>query len=132
MSRGRRGTPLGLAILACAALACSDEPSGPGTVDLTVRGAVPLGAAIVELVGEGIRGVDQEAAGWAELVPIAPVGSTPVHRLILIQDQPGDLRIGLEVLDVAAELPIATVVEATDEADAPVPSPASIEAIVRR
>lgn len=129
--RGNRrifGLLAGAAMLAAG---CSDDPSGPGTIDLTVRGPIPLGAALVELVGEGLRGVEQPSLGWAELVPVAPVGSTPVHRLILIQDEPGELRIRLEVLDVAAPFPIATVIEATDQADAPVPSPSSIEALIR-
>jgi hypothetical protein len=121
-----------LTVLLVAAGGCSDDPSGPGTIDLMVRGPVPLGAALVELVGEGLRGVEQPAVGWAELVPVAPAGSTPVHRLILIQDAPGDLRIRLEVVDVAAPYPVATVLDATDQADAPVPSPAGIEVLLRR
>jgi hypothetical protein len=120
-----------LAALSLALTGCSDDPSGPGTIALTVRGPIALGAALVEIVGEGVRGVEQPAVGWAELVPVAPAGSTPVHRLILIQDEPGELSVRLEVVDVAAPYPVATVIEATDQADAPVPSPASIEAVIR-
>ncbi len=121
-----------LTVVSLAAAGCSDDPSGPGTINLTVRGAMPLGAAVVELVGEGLRGVEQPAVGWAELVPVAPLGTTPVHRLILIQEEPGELRIRLKVTDVAAPFPVATVIEATDQADEPVASPTSIEALVRR
>lgn len=121
-----------LAVASLVAAGCSDDPSGPGTITLTVRGSTPLGAAVVELVGEGLRGVEQPSVGWAELVPLAPVGTTPVHRLILIQDAPGELRVRLEVVDVAAPYPVATVIEATDQDDEPVASPASIEALVRR
>ncbi len=114
------------------ATACGEDPSGPGSVDLVVRGPVPLGAAVVELVGEGVRGIEQPAVGWAELVPVAPIGSTPVHRLVLIQEQPGDLRVRVEVVDVAAPLPTATVLEASDAADAPIANPASAEVALTR
>jgi len=120
-----------LTALSLVVTGCFDDPSGPGTISLTVRGPIPLGAALVEIVGEGLRGVEQPAMGWAELVPVAPIGSTPVHRLILIQDAPGELRIRLQVVDVAAPYPVATVIEATDQADATVPSPASIAVVIR-
>lgn len=120
-----------LALLAWGA-ACSDDPEGPGTVEMVVRGPVPLGAAVVELVGEGIEGVDQAAVGWSELVPVAPQGSTPVHRLVVIQEEPGDLVVRLRVRDVQAVQPVTTVVEATDQADAPLPSLSGVEVSIRR
>lgn len=135
MSRARRrtGARVSSALLLAAALAgCGDDPSGPGSVDLVVTGPVPLGAAVVELVGEGVRGIEQPAVGWAELVPVAPSGTTPVHRLILIQEEPGDLRIRVEVADVAAPLPTATIVEASDQADAQIANPLSVDAVLRR
>lgn len=130
IGRGR-AWGVGLA-LALAVSGCSDDPAGPGTVDLAIRGPVPLGAAVVELVGAGIEGVEQPAQGWAELVPMPPDGSTPVHRLVVIQERPGELAVRLRVADVESVLLAATVVEASDQADAVLPSLSGVEVRVRR
>jgi hypothetical protein len=116
---------------ASASFGCSDDPSGPGTLDLVIRGPVPLGAAVVQITGMGVIGVDQPAVGWAELVPMAPVGSTPVHRLVLVQEQAGELRVRLRVVDVAALPPVVSVIEAADQADVPLASLSSVEARIR-
>lgn len=115
-----------------AGAACSDDPDGPGMIDLVVRAPVPLGAAVVELVGEGVEGIDQPAVGWSELVPVAPSGSTPVHRLVVIQEEPGELVVRLRVADVQDVRPVTTVIEATDQADAPLPSLSDVEVLIRR
>ncbi len=128
--------PLALRALALALLvvgaACSDDPEGPGTVDLVIRAPVPLGAAVVELVGEGIQGMEQPAVGWSELVPVVPQGSTPVHRVVVIQEEPGELTVRLRVTDVQDVRPVTTVVEATDAADEPVTPLSQVEVVIRR
>ncbi len=118
--------------LAVLTSACSDDPSGPGTVDLIVRADVALGAAVVELMGAGVVGVEQPAVGWVELVPMAVSGSTPVHRLVVVQDAPGELHLRVRVADVAGLLPTVTVIEAADQSDALLTSLAAVEATFRR
>ena len=107
--------------------ACSDDPSGPGTIDLVIRGPAPLGAAVVQITGSGVSGVDAIASGWVELIPVAPSGSTPVQRLVVVQQEAGDLKVRLRVTDVAAPPPRATVIEASDRCDLPVVNPGSLQ-----
>lgn len=111
---------------------CSDDPSGPGWVDLVVSAPVPLGAAVVQISGSGVEEFEQPAQGWFELVPMPPSGTTPVHRVVVIQEQPGELRLRVRVADLDAPLPSASVMEATDASDAPLASLASVEASLRR
>lgn len=131
MSRATVVRILALTLLIVGA-ACSDDPDGPGTVDLVIRAPVPLGAAVVELVGEGIQGMEQPAQGWSELVPLAPDGTTPVHRVVVIQEEPGQLTVRLRVTDVQDVRPVTTVVEATDAADEPVTPLSQVEVVIRR
>jgi hypothetical protein len=109
------------------AAGCSDDPSGPGTLDLVVSGPAPLGAAVIQITGAGVTGADGALPGWVELVPVAPAGSTPVHRLVVVQETAGDLRVRLAVVDVSAPPPRAVVVEASDRFDLPVANPGSLE-----
>ena len=109
------------------AAACSDDPRGPGTLDLVVRGGAPLGAAVVQITGAGVTGAEGIAPGWVELIPVAPSGSTPVHRLVVVQETAGDLRVRLAVSDVSAPPPRVVVVEASDRFDLPVVNPGSLE-----
>ena len=109
------------------AAACSDDPRGPGTLELVVRGPAPLGAAVVQITGSGVTGAEGAVPGWVELIPVAPSGSTPVHRLVIVQEAAGDLRVRLAVSDVSALPPRAVVLEASDRFDLPVVNPGSLE-----
>lgn len=112
-------------LVAFAVAGCSDDPEGPGTLVLRVSGA-PLGAVVIELEGEGLRGVEQPATGWAELVPVAPRDGRPVHRLVVIRTVPGEITARLAVTDVATVRPVATVLEAAGGDDRLVSSTASL------
>jgi hypothetical protein len=94
--------------------ACSDEPSGPGEVDVVVEAAVPLGAAVVELIGGPVDGVEQPAAGWTSLARTGP----DRYRLVVIAEEPGTLVAAIRVPDVGGPLPTASVVDATGAQDA--------------
>lgn len=128
MSRRHRGLGWLVAVLVAAASACSDDPSGPGTFDVSVTASVPLGAAVVELEGAAVDGVEAPARGWAELRQVGPER----YRLMIIAEVPGELVASIRVPDVAAPLPTASVVQATDQVDSPVPSGAGASARVRR
>lgn len=117
--RGRvgRGGSYRLAVLLLGVLAgvgaCKDEPSGPGTIDVVVRASVPLGAAVVELNGAPVDGVDEPARGWASLATVGPER----YRLMIIAETPGTLVASVRVPDVAGPLPTASVVDVTDQVD---------------
>ena len=122
-----------LALLAVGVWACSDDPSGRGTVTLTVQAGTPLGAAVVEIRGDGVLGAEPITAGWAHLELVAGGGEqAEMHRLVLVQDQEGTLSAELELEDVGAPLPTVSVVLASDGSDLPLASLAGVEARVRR
>lgn len=126
---GRCGVLL-VSLGALAAAGCSDDPKGPGDLELRVSAPVPLGAAVIELEGEGLQGVEQPATGWVELVPVAPRAGVPVHRLVVIREAPGPLAVRLQVTDVETVRPVAVVLEAADGNNAPLPSLASVEVAI--
>lgn len=132
MTRALRG--LGLPVLAAALLAagCGDDPEGPGALELRASASVPLGAAVIELEGEGLQGVEQPASGWVELVPVAPRNGVPVHRLVVIREQAGALAVRLQVTDVETVRPVVTVIEAADAADQLLPSPTAVQVSIHR
>lgn len=130
--RLRRAASVALALMLVGIGGCEDDVRGPGTLDLRVSASVPLGAAVVEVVGEGVTGVEQPATGWVELVPVAPQGDTPVHRLVVIQEQVGVLAVRLRVTDVETVRPTVTVIEASDGNDQALASPASVRATIER
>lgn len=125
---------LGLPTLVAALLAagCGDDPSGPGALELRASASVPLGSAVIELEGEGLRGVDQPATGWVELVPVAPRNGVPVHRLVVIREEAGVLAVRLQVTDVETVRPVVTVIEAADAADQLLPSPTAVQVSIER
>lgn len=122
----RRFGLLSAIVPALALAGCSDDPSGPGALELRVSANVALGAAVVELEGEGLRSVEQPASGWVELVPVAPRAGVPVHRLVVIREEPGVLAVRLQVTDVATVRPVATVLDASDGNDQSLPSLSSV------
>lgn len=115
MRRGTRRLRLAGLLLAgllvVAGSACSDDPSGPGTFDVVVKAGVPLGAAVVELEGAPVDGVDEPARGWTSLRRVGP----DRYRLMIIAETPGDLVASIRVPDVSGPLPTASVVDASDQ-----------------
>lgn len=118
---------LGLAATVALA-ACSDDPQGPGTITLTVDAAAPLGAAVLDLRGGGIEGVEEPAAGWAVLRPLATSG----HRLLVVAEQAGDLVVRIRVADLDAPLPRATLLQASGQDDRAIEVLGGIDVRVRR
>ncbi len=122
-----------LALVTLAGAACSDDPSGPGTLTLTVEGPLPLGAAVIELRGDGIESAEPLTAGWTHLEQVAGgQGQVAVHRLVLVQQASGTLSATLRVDDVGRDPPAATVLLASDGSDLPVSSLDGIAVRVRR
>lgn len=129
----RAGTLVGLVLVGAFGVGCSDDPSGPGTLTLTVEGPQPLGAAVIELRGDGIEGAEPLAAGWTHLEQVAGgQGQTAVHRLVLVQQASGGLSATLRVDDVGRAPPSATLLLASDGSDLPLSSLDGIAVRVRR
>lgn len=111
LKRIGRAALLGLAV---AATACDSGPKGPGFVSATIEGPIPLGAAIVEVHGEGVIGF--EGAGSTHVFS-APIQAG--HRVVLVGDTPGDLAFKVRVQELRDGLPSATVVSASGADDIP-------------
>lgn len=120
---------LGLS-LATALAACSDDPEGPGTITLTVDAEAPLGAAVLDLRGGAIEGVEEPGAGWAVLRDLPGAGSA--HRLLIVAEQSGDLVVRLRVSDLQAALPHATLLQASGQDDRSIPVLTGIDVRLRR
>jgi hypothetical protein len=106
--------------VACAALwtaaACDSGPKGPGFLTGTIEGPVPLGAAIVEVQGEGVLGF--EAAGTTHVFD-SPGDQPGVHRIVLIGETPGDLPFKVQVQEMRDRPPTATIIQASGADDIP-------------
>lgn len=115
-----RWRTLALALLAPLALAaCGDDgPSGPGILEATVTPpeGLALGAAALQISGEGIQGIRE--AGDTRLF-VSSVGATD-YRVVLVDPTPGELAFDVEVDDVGAAPPSATLTSAADGDNQPV------------
>jgi hypothetical protein len=112
-----------LALLAGVTLllgACGDDPPGPEELRLVTTDTVVLGAAVIELSGEGIVGVRGPAGVDVVYSPIDGDGekSLPRVRVVAILDTPGTLTLTVDVARAGAPLPGATVIQASGPDDA--------------
>lgn len=118
-------------ILVLGVSAC-EKDRGPGTLELEVSAAVPLGAVLLELRGKGIEGVDPISGGWIEGHPFTDAGGAEGYRIVAVLQAPGGFRIGVRVADLDDRLPRVDVVEASGAYDQPVQPVGSVEAKIRR
>lgn len=103
--------PLALLLLFVLVAGCSDDPSGPGTIQGRVESADAIGAVWLEVQGEGVEGF---RPGPDTRVFGARAGSSPdTWRVVVVGEEPGELRFEIEVEDVAV-LPSAVVLSAAD------------------
>lgn len=117
---------LGAALAATLALAgCDSEPSGPGHLDavLTAVGEPPGGAVLV-VTGPGIQGVSP--AGSSRVYG-ARVGVSESWRVVLVGAVPGELHFRVDVDDVAADPPVASVLQVVDGQNQPFAGVAGFE-----
>jgi hypothetical protein len=105
----RRGATALLGVLALAACDLGG-PRGPVRVAGTVTGDPALGAAVVELTWQGVKGF--EGRGGTQLYSGAVAGSPTRHRLVLVDAAGGDLRFTIDLEDDLLQGPVATVVSA--------------------
>jgi len=99
-------------VLAVLAAACSDAPgpSGPGSYAVVIQGGdVPAGAAVVELIGPGIVGV--ESVGSARVYS-TPLATQDGIRVVIIAPGEGELGFRVLVADLALAAPRGDVLDA--------------------
>lgn len=90
--------------------ACETGPSGPGTLTGTVASPNgPEGAALVVVSGQGLGAV----SGAGSTRAFSHQNGTEM-RIVLVNLTPGELRFGVEVPDVGAPPPTATVLQVVD------------------
>lgn len=106
-----------LALVVAATLALSGcdlfGPSGPGVLDATLTAERELGAVVLEVTGPSVTGFVGQGStrAYGALVSTAEVGR---HRLVLVGEDGGPMRFGIEVDDRSADPPVVTVVTAAD------------------
>ena len=107
-------------------VACDSGPSGPGTLTVTVAGpsqqgagTAPreLGAVVVEVLGSGIEGF--EGLGTTQAYGAVVSAAEQKHRVLLINQETGDIHFGIRMRDVTDHLWAVTVVLAADSDDVP-------------
>ncbi len=101
------------------AMGCDSGPDGPGDFTGTLRSdGVALGAVVLEVVGNGVEGFS--SAGGTKV--FWAVQSDPkIHRVIVIGEGNGNLSFQVSVQDRGRGKPKATVVNAVDLENRPLP-----------
>lgn len=105
-----RRVPVSILVAVAVIAGCDSGPGGPGS--LVARATGPsLGGVILEVEGSGVRGFT--ARGTTRVYSAPVPGRDRVHRVILIDPEPGDLGFDIEVDDVRMADLAVTVVAAT-------------------
>lgn len=109
-------------LLLASVAACSDDPSGPGTLNVTVSGPVALGSVVVEFTGGGITGVTAAPGDW-----ISSSAGVSTFRVLAVAADAGVIQFSLQVADVAAPLPGSVVVTGSGPNDRPLVGNGGVE-----
>ena len=97
------------ALAALIALAgCEFGPKGPGVINGTIISPLNLGAVVLEVEGTSVRGFvgNGDTQAYGSVVP----GVGGRHRVVLVSRSGASIQFGIEVEDLRAESPTATVV----------------------
>ena len=103
--------PWWAAVLALVVLAgCDWGPKGPGVINGTIISPSSLGAVVLEVEGTSVRGFvgNGDTQAYGSVVP----GVGGRHRVVLVSRSGLSIQFGIEVQDLRADPPIATVVYA--------------------
>jgi hypothetical protein len=111
---------------------CSEDDPGPGVIEVVVGAEVPVGGVVVELVGDGILGLQSRAGVTAALQTRTVSGAQPEVRIVAIQEVAGPLILQLDVARSGSALPTARVVQASSGDDVLLPAYALPDIQVRR
>jgi hypothetical protein len=109
--------------------ACDSGPKGPGALSATVNGSQTLGAAVLEVTGDGVEGF--EGQGDTQVYS-ASLGGQPVrHRVVLVSASGGPIHFGIRVTDRGSVVPAATVLTAASTANVTI-APAGLTVAIER
>ncbi|HLU26409.1 MAG TPA: hypothetical protein VKZ58_11965 [Longimicrobiales bacterium] len=100
------------ASLGLAGAGCDDPdgPGGPGVYEVVIESPNgPEGAAVVQLTGSGIEGARSADAR----VFVARVERN-TSRVVVVRDEPGELRFQVEVRDLGAPMLSAVLLQVAD------------------
>jgi hypothetical protein len=111
----RRSAAAALLAVATLSAGCDSGPKGPGFLSASVEGPVPLGAAIVEVQGQGVIGFEG-AGGTHVFSASAQPGS---HRVVLVGETPGPLGFRVQVQELRDAPPTAAVLSAAGSDNIP-------------
>jgi hypothetical protein len=107
----------GLALAALLGVAAC-EPSGPGPLVATVSASGPVGALVVEFPAAGVVGFG--GVGDTRTFEAPAVVGAATRRVVVISPTGTAVRFNVNVEDVSAPFPIATVVSAADASNQPI------------
>ena len=97
--------------------ACDWGPRGSGQLTgIVSSGASPVGAIVLEVTGAGIKGFSE--AGQTRVFFAEP--ETDLYRVVLVGAEPDQIRFRVDMDDLRSPVPAAIVVEAVDDANAPI------------
>ncbi|MEZ4417520.1 MAG: hypothetical protein R3E10_17330 [Gemmatimonadota bacterium] len=123
------GCLVGIVLLGWGTSGCGEEVAGPGHVRVSFESqGVEVGAALVELTGEGILGV--EGAGASRAVGFELPGGG--WRVVVTSrtGEPPSFRI--PVVDRRAPLPVGVLIQAVDVQNRPLAGTGGIRMLVQR
>ncbi len=106
---------------------CSDDPSGPGALAVTVSAPEALGTVVVEFVGTGITGATAAPGDWIS----SAAGQGSLRVLAVVADA-GIIQFSLQVADVSAPAPQAVVIAGSGAADRPLLGVGGVEVSISR
>ena len=120
--RSMFGRFVAVALLLASVAACSDDPSGPGTLNVTVSGPAALGSIVVEFTGGGITGATAAPGDW-----LSSSAGASTFRVLAVAADAGVIQFTLQVADVAAPLPGSVVVTGSGPDDRPLVGNGGVE-----
>ena len=115
----RRFVAFGLLLLLGLTSACDSGPEGPGDLTGTLQAPdVQVGAVVLEVVGGGIEGFSSAGGNkvfWAQQDDPAR------YRVVVVGENPGEISFTVSVRNLGGQNPRATVVNAVDLSNRPLP-----------
>ncbi len=109
-------------LLAASIAACSDDPSGPGSLKVTVSGPAALGSVVVEFTGGGITSATAAPGDW-----ISSSAGVSTFRVLAVAADAGVIQFTLQVADVSAPLPGSVVITGSGPNDRPLLGSGGVE-----
>ena len=105
----KRVSPLqwAAALVVLSLAGCDWGPKGPGVINGSIVSPVSLGAVVLEVEGVGIRGFVGNGDTQAYGSVVSSIEGR--HRVVLVSGSGALIQFGIEVVDLGAETPIATV-----------------------